>query len=274
MKNAKYQKINLNNNTNTSIKGNLIGNFSNNIIIQNNFDIDKISIDWTLRESMKFNELLENKLLITNAIQRTVILNEKIEKIIKYSNLYGYKPICRLYGCFTTFSTIQQKSDKSDLAQLELYEKDNIISFVKNDFLVKVIISLDTNMIFSNNAYTKEQYIERCIDLVQTIKSLNKYENLQIVFDKRNTLDSIYIIDTLLTAKSYNALLDETIQNYSVTLFDSDKHIIETEINTFDKKFNNLLVENQILKNFYHVDTVVELFETIYESRMESWFKE
>lgn len=274
MKNVKYPKINFNNNTNASFKGNFIGDFSNSIIIQKNLNNDKNPIDWTLRESMRFNELLEDKLLINNSIQRTIILNEKFEKLIKYSNLYGFKPICRIYGCFTTLSTIQQKSDKSDSAQLELYEKSNLISFIKNNFIVKAIISLDSNMIFSNNTYTKDQYITRCSDLIQTMKSLDKYQNLQIVFDERSTLDSIYIIDTLLIAKAYNSLLDSIVKNYSTTLFDSNKHIIETEINTFDDKFNNLLIENQIIKNFYHINNTKELFENIYKNRMLTWFKE
>lgn len=269
---VKYQKINLSNNSNTTLKDNLIGVFTDNIFIQNDPSFDKINIDWSIRESSKFDELLENRLIIKNAIQKNIILNEKMDKVIKYSNLYRYSPECRLYGCFTAFSSIQKKSDKSDLAQLELYEKNNIISFVKNGFAVKAIVSLDINMIFSNNAYTKEQYLERCSDLYQTIKSLEKYKNFQVVFDEGNTLDSMYIIDTLLLVKSYNALFDDSIKNYSTTVFESDMNTLEIAIRTFEKKFNELKCENKIIKKFYYTNTTLELFDSLYKNRMSNWF--
>lgn len=62
---------------------------------------------------------------------RTVRTNEYIEKLIYISNKYGYKPICRMYGNYTALSTIQQKNNTSDLAQLELEENMLIKEFIK-----------------------------------------------------------------------------------------------------------------------------------------------
>lgn len=268
---AIYQKTELNKNKNSVISNNIIGDVYGDVYIDNN-SLEVNQIDWSLRETGKFDEIKEHQLLVNNPITRTIILNEKIEKIIKYSNLYRCRPTLRIYGCFTSLSTIRQKTDTSDLAQLELNEKANLVKFIKNGFYIKIIISLDTNMIFSQNAYTREQYIQRCKDLYNSLKCFQQYKNFQVVFDDRNMLESEYIVDTLLIAQAPIILFDSNIVGYQVTIFDSDRHIVETEINKFENRFAQLLKQNQITKKTLGANSNIELFNNIYKIREQNWF--
>lgn len=242
-------------------------NIFNNKVI---YDIPQIS--WDLRKTPLFDEIKEDQLQINNSLQRTILINEKLEKLKKYCEKYCFCPTIRIYGCFTSLSSIQQASNKSDLAQLELLEKHNIISLVKSNFKLKVIVSVDANFLFSNNIYTREQYLERCQDLYNTIYYFKDYKNFDIVFDYSNNTDSQYIFDSLLLCKASNIMMDRKSGNFNLTIFDSSKYNIENSITYFDNKFCQLKIENNNFKELIRSENTFSLFETIYKNRVKKWF--
>lgn len=218
--NVKSLKINFLKNKQSQIYGNQIGIINNFF----NYDLNQINdeINFDLRNSGKFDELFEDKKVICSPTLRHEIENLKIEKLIKISQLYNFNPIIRIYGCFSPISTIRQNSDTSDLSRLELLEKRNIINFIENHFETKIIISLDTNMIFANNTYTIEQYNERCKDLINVIRQYEDYKNLKIVIDYENNLESVHILDTLLICYLPIILFDNGLATYNNVIFDSN----------------------------------------------------
>lgn len=268
-KNMKFPMIIFGKNKNSQINNNNFGEIN---IFNNNIFYDIPQINWDLRDTPLFDEIKEEQLLIDKSLQRTILINEKFEILKKYCEINNLCPIIRIYGCFTSLSSIQQSSNKSDLAQLELLEKHNLVSFIKCKFIIKAIVSLDINFIFSNNIYTREQYFERCKDLYNTLYYFKDYKNFDVVFDYSNNFDSQYILDTLLICKASNIMIDKKSANFNITLFDSDKYIIENSITNFDNKFFQLKNENNNSKKLMQKDNTFSLFETIYKNREENWF--
>lgn len=227
---------------------------NNRIIISEDVQRKKIDVDWTLRNSEKYRELYEKNFKEINIIQREIKVKEKIRQFIFYSELNKFTPTIRIYAFFSAFSTIRQSYDTDDLSQLELEENALFIKFVELGFNVKVIISLQTDLII-HHGYSIEQYEERCKNLETTIKYFNikQYKNLQIVIDEYQSRDSMLILDTILIIKSDYTQFDG--ENFSFTLFESDKTILKNEIIEFDKKFDELLFHNNITRKSMNIKT-------------------
>lgn len=270
---VKLKKTLFKNNSNCVFENNVFGDINESIYNININDIKSNNeIDYTLRLSNDFADIVlpQNKILKSSEM-RTVRINEYIEKLIYISNKYGYKPICRMYGNYTALSTIQQKSDTSDLAQLELEENRLIKEFIKNNFEVRVIVSLDIKAIFENALYTEEQYIERSENLVFYLKSIMNNTNLKIAFDDENILNSVYILDTLLMCNVQNKYLDSKEKNYKNTVLNSTLSEIIYEIERFDKRFYELRIYNDITKKALGIEVSKDyaLLDKIYKSRLD-----
>lgn len=269
MKKVIFQKINLSKNKNSQIIGNQIGTIYNNY---NSNIMPNIKVDLTLRESKKFDDLFENKRIENSPIFRHESENLKFEQIIKLSQLYNYSPVLRVYGCFTSLSSIRQKTETSDLAQLELLEKSNILKFIESNFETKIIISLDENMIFSNNRYNVEQYTERCKDLINTITAYKDYKNLKIVIDFGNNLDAMYIFDTILICYLPTMLFDSDKITYGQAIFDSEINSLISKIKTFDERFSLLEGLNNDVCKFMNFENKNTFFHYIVKYRKNKYF--
>lgn len=266
---VKFLKINLSKNKNSQFIANQFGriyNFYNvpNIPLKENIDL-------TLRESGKFDELFESQCQKKPPISLE-FYNSKIEQLISLSQLYKYNPILRVYGCFTSLSTIRQASETSDLAQLELLENRNLLKFIECNYETKIIISLDTNMIFTDNRYSIEQYNARCENLIYTIKKYNDYKNLKIVIDSGNTLETMYILDTILICYMPAILFDSDKIAYGQVIFDSEINYISNKIKLFDERFIQLEKTNNDLCKFMNFNNKEKLFQYIKEGRKNVFF--
>lgn len=167
------------------------------------------------------------------------------------------------------------KNDTSDLAQLELEENRLIKEFIKNNFEVRIIVSLDIKAIFENALYTEEQYIERSENLVFYLKSIMNNTNLKIAFDDENKLNSVYILDTLLMCNEQNEYLDSNEKNYKNTVLNSTLGEIIYEIEKFDKRFYELRIYNDIVKKALGIEASKDyvLLDKIYKSRLDVYIK-
>lgn len=268
MMNVKFLKINFSKNKNSQFIGNQFGTIFNNYNIPN---IPYKDINLSLRESGKFDELFESQCKKSSPLYLE-FYNSKIEQLIKLSQLYKYSPVLRVYGCFTSLSTIRQTSETSDLAQLELLEHRNLLKFIECNYETKIIISLDTNMIFSNNRYNVEQYNVRCENLINTIKKYKDYKNLKIVFDSGNTLETMYILDTLLICYMPSILFDNEKITYSEVVFDSEINYIINKIKLYDERFIQLEKTNNDLCKFMNFNNKEILFQHIKNSRENAFF--
>lgn len=253
-------QINISDNENLIIKDNIIFindiernmkiQDNNNLVIEGNriiicegIQLYRNSIDWTLRDSGKYKELYESNYRENSTLQREIKLREKLQKFIFYSEKNRFVPTIRIYAYFSAFSTIRQSYETDDLSQLEIEENALFIRLVELGFRVKVIISLQTELII-RQGYSIEQYEERSKSLVNTIKNFNakQYKNLQIVIDEYQSHDSTLILDTVLIIKSDYLQFDGN--NFQCTLFESDRTILKNEILEFDKKFDELYFRN------------------------------
>lgn len=249
----------------------------NNIIFQNFSSYighnDNVPIDLTIRESGKFDELIENKLQIFIPEKRHIIENDKIERLVKLSKLYKYNPILRIYGCFSSIATIRQESEHSDIAQLELLEKKSVFEFINNNFEVRIIVYLDTNSIFSKNMYSVEQYVERCEDVIRTVARYNSYKNLRIVVDNFRALDGMHIYDTMLICQMPTIMFDHKAIDYNYAVFDSDINIVTSCIKAFDNRFYQLEYENQLVMNNIGCENFQDYFRNVYKMRQDNYFR-
>lgn len=265
----KLPKIIFARNKNSQFIGNQIG------IIYNDYHLISIpnkDIDLTLRNSGKFDDLFEMKHIVNSPVIRHELENIKFEKMIKISQLYNYSPTLRVYGCFTSLSSIRQKSETSDLACLELLEKSNLLKFIECNFETKIIISLDENMIFSNNSYDVEQYDRRCEDLINTISHYKDYKNLKIVVDNQNSLESMYIFDTILICFLPIILFDTEKITYGQAIFDSDMNNLINKIKIFDERFLLLEKYNNDMCKLMNFQSKNKFYSHIMEYRKNSYF--
>lgn len=268
---VKFFKINLSKNKNSQFMNNQIG-IVNNIFNCPDMFLSK-EIDLSLRNSGRFNELFETKRIINTPLTRHELENEKFERIIRLSQLYNYSPTLRIYGCFTSISSIRQKTETSDLAQLELLEKNNILKFIECNFEIKIIVTLDANMIFSNNIYNAEQYDERCNDFINTIKRYKDYKNLKIVIDNQNSLETMFIFDTILICYLPIILFDNQNITYGQAIFDSNINNLLNKIDVFDKRFALLEKQNNDMRGFMDFQNQEKFFSYIMDQRKNNYFK-
>lgn len=231
----RYNNLLLKKIVNSEISNNVIVNGNNNSIVLN-----KHYFDDTLFFDKHFNEIqIEDSCTICSSLERTELLNEKLERLLFYSNKFKKQPTIRIYGYFTSFASIRQPFDTSDIAQLELLEKTNLKKMAKSGYYIKAIVALDFNKI-CRLGYSEEQCVARCEDLWCTICDLEKYENVEIVFDTTATLNSFWIVDSLLKAEAFNTNIDPKLLNYSFTQFDSNLKSIQLSAEMFDLRFDEL----------------------------------
>lgn len=250
-------QLNITNNKNLNLE-------DNRIILTDGIYVNKNRIDWTLRNTDKYKELYEYNYKERDVLRREIKIGEKMRQFILYSQINGFVPTIRIYAYFSSFSTIRQFYEKDDLSQLELEENALLKKCVELGFKVKVIVSLQVELIM-RQGYSIEQYEERSKDLMNTINFFNtrQYKNIQIVIDQYQSHDSILIFDTILMIKSDYLQFDGG--NFKYTLFESDKTILQNEIFEFDKKFDELYFYNHTSKSSLKIETDFDYIKHVAE---------
>ena len=220
---------------NSNISHSVLINGNNNSVV-----VNRPFFDASLFFDKKFNEMLfEDSCLVCSGVERTELLNDKLDRLMYYSNKYNKQPTIRTYGYFTSFSSIRQASETSDIAKLELLEKMNLIKMAKAGYYIKAIVALDLNKL-CKLGYSEEQCVARCEDLYITIRDLDKFENIEVVFDTEVTLNSFWIVDSLLKAEAFITNINPKVMNYSATQFDSKLKSIQLSAEMFDYRFEEL----------------------------------
>lgn len=229
------REVAIKNNSDLIINGSTVICGDNNILISG-----RTSVDNNLFFDYRFRDIIfTNSILINSCEKRTILLNEKIEQLIFCSKQANVTPTIRTYGYFTSFSTIRQPSETSDIAKLELLEKNNLIKMAKLGFHIKAIVALDIERICSI-CYSKQQCEARYNDLYSSIYDLDKYPNVELVFDDGLSFDSLWILDSLIKVKAFNIDIDLQRLNYNTTLFESNLKSITISIESFDLRFEEL----------------------------------
>lgn len=228
----------------TIIKDITNSNFEHNTFINANGDVTVINNNSDFNDKLYFsNDFDEVKIadpiIADSGEKRTKILIDKTEKLMFYSKNHINMPTIRTYGYFSAFSSIRQPSESSDIAKLELIEKSNLLKMATQGYHIKAIIALDIGTIL-NLGYSPKQCIERCKDLYSNILALDNYSNVEIVFDTGVTLDSLWILDSLLIAKAFTEQIDPNVLNYNSTKFSSNLKYIENSVKVFDNLFSEL----------------------------------
>lgn len=264
------QFISITGNNETTIKDNL---FINNkegpiIIVRHGDSYFPKGIDWTYREAGYFKDLEEETRHIHSPFQRQLLLDELLLKFMRQASLNNISPLVRTYAYFSAFSTIRQWSETSDVARLELEEKDHLVTMAKRGFRIKTILSLQLDLVFSLG-YTYEQCYERCTDLVNTLKELERHNNISLVVDSNNSLNSTWILDTVTVMKADPYDVDVEEQTFNATLISSKKEILQHLITEFDSKHEQLRQENEIIKRQFKINSTTELVRLICTKRLE-----
>lgn len=262
-------KINISHNKNLNIQGN---NITNQTFIGHPYSTFQ-KVDFSLRKTNKYKEILLGDKTIEGPLLRNVILNEVFNKFIYISKVNSFLPTVRICGYFSSLSSIRQKSETNDFALLELEEKEKVIKMVKMGFKVKIILILDASIIL-NMAYTCEQYIERCKDLYRSIQNLEKkYPNLQIVVNSMENVTCGYIFDSLLVVQTDKYDINARTLSYNNTLIHSNKHVVECEIKSFDKAFYELLWHMNSEKEFYQFENTSDFVFEVSKIRFQNYLK-
>ena len=230
-----HREVSIKNNSDLIIHGSTVICGDNNILMPG-----RMRVDNNLYFDYKFSDIiLSNSILIDSCEKRTMLLNEKIEQLILCSRQANITPTIRTYGYFTSFSTIRQLSETSDIAKLELLEKKNLIKMAKLGFHIKAIVALDIERICSI-CYSKQQCEARYNDLYSSIYDLDKYSNVELVFDDGLSFNSLWILDSLIKIEAFNIDIDSQRLNYNTTLFESNLNSINISIESFDLRFEEL----------------------------------
>ncbi len=228
----------------TIIKDITNSNFEHNTFINANGDVTVINNNSDFNDKLYFSNdfdevKIANPIIAGSGEKRTEILIDKTEKLMFYSKNQINKPTIRTYGYFSAFSSIRQPSESSDIAKLELIEKSNLLKMATQGYHIKAIIALDIGII-CNLGYSPEQCVERCKDLYSNILAFDNYSNVEIVFDTGVTLNSLWILDSLLKAESLKLNIDPNVLNYNSTMFDSNLNSIKYSVIAFDELFLEL----------------------------------
>ncbi len=257
------------------IKNNNGLQLNNSIIISGDVTINNYieKSDSHLFYNTKFNDIiLKESILMNSCEDRTKLLNTKLEQLIFCSKQTGVIPTIRIYGYFTSFSTLRQPSETSDIAKLELLEKENLINIAEQGFNIKAIVILDIDRICSSY-YSKEQCVARYNDLYDTMYRLKEKTNVELVFDEKPVLNSLWILDSLIKIEAFNIDIDSKKLNYNTTFFDSNFSSICYSIEKFDIQFEKLKrktaqkYNNKLSQIEYIKDTINEQFKVYDLSR-------
>lgn len=239
----------INNNKNSKI---ILGN-ENKITDEKCISMDEyksmapVSIDWSARMKKDMLAICPTKRYAGNSLERAMLIERYLMEILFYSQKEGVIPTLRLYGHFSPFSTIKSQYSHTDIDLLELHEKKLLIEWAKAGYPVRVILSLQTELI-CKMSYTIEQYDERCEDLCTTLRRLEKFSNVEFVIDDTCEWDSLYIFDTLFYCTAGNDKLDKHSATYVSSDFIPTKLLVENKIRAFETRFRMLQQRNHIEK--------------------------
>lgn len=183
----------------------------------------------------------QKQLFITDPVQRQIFLLEELEKLHKTVVQSYVEPVIRNLALYSGFSTLWEGSNTSDLAQMEIQEKDTLIKLVKSGCAARLVVNLDIYKAISCG-FTKEEIVTRVSDLCAICDELQEYNNFEIALAMSMiNYEPILILDNALL--NFNSNFDSR-RNYSFSRWTSDHLSVENTSNEFDHLFQKFHQDN------------------------------
>ena len=183
----------------------------------------------------------QKQLFITDPVQRQIFLLEELEKLHKTVVQSYVEPVIRNLALYSGFSTLWERSNTSDLAQMEIQEKDTLIKLVKSGCAARLVVNLDIYKAISCG-FTKEEIVTRVSDLCAICDELQEYNNFEIALAMSMiNYEPILILDNALL--NFNSNFDSR-RNYSFSRWTSDHLSVENTSNEFDQLFQKFHQDN------------------------------
>lgn len=204
-------------------------------------------------------------------ISRTEQIVEQIKKFVKNHNNDLAKPCIRCYGLFSDLAMVNNiLSDKSDRSMLLLEEKEIFKETIKENFLIKQIISLDVDFILNTRGYSIDKFNGRIEQLIGELKCYENKRNLQIVFDGEHQLWNTFILGNELLI---DAIKIEKENGYTYTLFSKDPQKISNKIIKFDEIYKELIEQKRTLMKQLDLTQNYMICNQLVDSRKNSYFR-
>lgn len=219
--------------------------------------------------------LPENNLIVDeyvdDNITRTRQIVDQIERFLKKYSKALSKPYIRCYGLFSDLAMVKNiLTDTSDRAFLLKEEKDIFKSSIKEQFLIKQIISLDVYFTLSTRGYSIDKFDGRTEELIGELKYYENDSNLQIAFDYKHRNCNTFILGNELLI---DAIDIDQANGYTTTLFSNDPLKITNKVKQFDSWFDELVIQKKILMSQLGLSDTFGLCEELVMNRKRKYIK-
>lgn len=207
----------------------------------------------------------KKRVSLSSAMDRQIYLLDKLTQFQGIVTKKHIEPVFRNWALYSAFSTLWEKSTTSDLAQMELHEKDLLIGLVKSGCHVKVILNLDIEKALCCG-FTKSEIEIRVADLCATCDSLSEYKNFEpVIAIDFPSYEPIFIFDSILLSRNLNFGERES---YSFALWESNQQLIASYINRFDLQFMQIQLENYQMMYSLNLCKISELIFFYYQKKI------
>lgn len=201
-------------------------------------------LDRNVISAFRHMRLAEKGLITETPLEKEIVLLEQLEEFRRTMLRSRVEPTIRILGLYSGFCTLWERSNTSDLAQMELQEKDLLIQLVQAGCHMKLIVSLDIQKALSCG-FTKDEIYIRTADLCSVCDALSSYDNFEaVVAISAFTYEPKLILDGVLINQQLNFRGRE---NYSYSRWDSNQDKILQACREFDHFFACMYQKNLAL---------------------------
>jgi len=234
------------------------------IFIENTCDLNKIM---EFNQRSEFKSMVEENRLVSGSLDRAIILVDKLGEFKKITHKNNLDTIIRKRLLFSGFSTLHDTSNKADLPQLELVEKNHLIELANIGCEFRVILNLDVIKAISSG-YGREAIARRVGDLCNTCNLLGDDKNFKVVIDTRpEQYEPIWTFDNILLHREMNF----TEKYYNSSFWSSDINEIELFNSYFDREFIMLQSKMTEMKLQLGIESTAEaIFKTV-EAKLKKY---
>lgn len=209
-----------------------------------------------INSSLEDMRIPQKQLFFTEPVGRQIFLLEQLEKLHKRVVQSYVEPVIRNLALYSGLSTLWERSNSTDLAQMEIQEKDILIKLVKAGCAVRLIVNLDIyKALFCG--FTKEEIVTRVSDLCATCDELLDYKNFEIALAMNTiTYEPILILDSALL--NFNSNFEPRC-NYASSRWTSNRLSIESTSTEFDYLYQKFHQDNMMFMRTMNFQKISEL---------------
>ena len=194
--------------------------------------------------AFKHMTLPKGGLITETPFETELTLLEKLEEFHNTTVRSHLEPTIRILATFSGLCTQWEKSNMSDLAQMELREKELLAKLVQAGCHIKAIVNLDVQKAISCG-FTRDEVLFRTADLCSVCDTFSSYSNFEIAVAITSfTYESKYILDGILINQQVNF---SHRKNYSCSWWNSNQNKIMQSCDEFDRFFSEMYQKNIFL---------------------------